>query len=1178
MSAQTDVTSTYLTNANFSSTEGWVQYKSGTTLNIGSGLIGTFKPTGNTAATVDATHLNTEYCIGMQNRWNTVASAYQQTTPTLPVGYYELSFDVEDVNSSSDKINYDNLFYVEVGGVKYTDSSTEWMTAGKSSWTTHTVSFNVEEESTATISLGYGNLENSNKTPIIYVCHLKLTYTDPAAAANAAKLEAAKYTLNGYIKKATALNGVLNDENLATAINTAQGVYDNADDYTEDYDNTVQASTILSTAITTALSGATVVSLSNGNFDTDINIAADGTNSGTMSSTATSAKPYIWEVTGWTTNFTFNSTASQGNTAVYGAACSGTNGTNGTNSPATDMFGGTDGGTLHLSSGWSDQARYKQVVESLPAGRYVFYYEANNQNRNATTINSNYFGVSGTAGDFYGTTNAFVYSEAKTFAYNTWTANAFEFDVAQDADVTFNVGVVGTTSGSANGAKLWIDNILVYRIGDITMTDAEAEAILAEVTALDDAIYNADDKSALATAKGAFEENRTIDNYNALSAALVTAKNSVTVYTALNTAITNVEGWTSDATNVTDPIRARYTNGLFSDETKADDIYEEYQAAEIAALVDAEATNYTSAIINPSFETGNMTGWSAESRSDTGVKENSNGTYTINNGVDGSYIFNSWGGTSENNVYQTIKELPAGTYTLSALVAGFKDEELTVAVNETTNSVIVIDGKTTGYTVNVVFTLSEATDVVIKASNIKGADGSDASFIKADHFTLTVGDITTNDYTALNDAIAAAEAYTLGFDTDEYAPYNNVAAISALAAAKAVNQTVAMAQADLDAIVSALNNAIWTANTKEMNAVYDGTFANAENNGAPAGWTMSNNTLGGDYHSRAFVGDERLAEFNETNSAMYLRFDGTNSNRGSMYFYGNVEGYTMPLKANTTYYVKVDFAGWNSSGKPLRMNVTGPEGFTALSQEKTVANKADQSNETPQQFFIVFTTSAAGNYVINFQTPGDDSNAQAVVISNLELMKAKPVEVVIKDNFTATTYSSEYPLDFTGSDLTAYIIVDDKGTEQKVTKVPSGTGVYVTGNAGNYSVNVFDGTGADDVTDNKLVGTVDKTVELLSTDDVTYYMYGRQNGKGGFFKVGTTTERTASAHKAYLKLNIDSSNAKDIIVVGGAETDGISIMDALDNEKKTTYNLQGQEVNRTQRGVYIVNGKKVVLK
>ena len=76
-----------------------------------------------------------------------------------------------------------------------------------------------------------------------------------------------------------------------------------------------------------------------------------------------------------------------------------------------------------------------------------------------------------------------------------------------------------------------------------------------------------------------------------------------------------------------------------------------------------DATSY---IVNPSFETGDMTGWSVEASSDTGVRANSNATYATE-GCDGDYLFNTW--WKGNPVTQTITGLPNGLFELKALVA-----------------------------------------------------------------------------------------------------------------------------------------------------------------------------------------------------------------------------------------------------------------------------------------------------------------------------------------------------------------------------------------------------------------------------------------------------------------------------------------------------------------------------
>ena len=929
--AQTDVTSTYLTNADFSSTASWTENHSASEYwALGNGLIGTYAVANNKTSTTDATHLETEYCLGIQCRWSTNYAYYTQTTTSLPVGAYTLTFDVENTNGSNN-LTYENHFSVKVGENTYMDAKTEWM-SGRSDWTTHTISFTLTEPTTATISLGYGTGSNnigSGATPHLYVSHLKLTWMDPNAAVNAAKLEAAKYTLLGYIKKATAINSVLNNATLTNAIARAQTVYDNATDYNTHYQTVLSTIQQAKSAGNTALSNLTAVSLVNSDFNTTPNntLNGDGTTSfgGTLSTSTsnpdntkdfaanTGDHAYLYDVTGWTQYSKFNSTASQGTTSVYGTAMP-ANGwsTNSTTIPPTDMFGESEGAALHLSAGWNDQARYQQTVNSLPSGRYFLYYEAINQ-YSVTGIASNYIGVNGAAGDFYGTTNSFVYSDLKTFEQGEWKAQAFEFDVAKEANINFSVGVTTSTGGSGSGAKLWIDNVLVYRIGDVVVTTAEADAIIAEVEALDGAVYNAAKKSALAAAKTAFVNNQSIDKYNALNAALIAAKNSVEAYKALDKAIKNVEAWT--ATSAAQTIRTKYTNGQYEDDVTATSIYEEYQAAEIAALKSANKSNFTSVILNPSFETGDMAGWSAESRNDTGVKANSNGTYTINNGVDGNYIFNSWGGTAEANVYQTIKGLPAGTYTLTALLAGFVEEELVLSANDNTASVIVSGDKTTGNTVSLVFTLAQAGDVTIKASNTKGAESSDASFIKADNFILTVGDAMTNDYTALNNAISAAEAHTLGFDKNEYAPYKNVDALNALGQAKAVDQSISISQVILDGIVNGLTSATWTKNTKELDAIYDGQFVNTEANTTSGdinlpGWTKVQGI-------RLLVKDEATdpgLAYTNGKAAVF-------SWGGTTLTYGEQAGYTLPLNKGELYELTLKVSGWRDGDLPSWVEV-----------------------------------------------------------------------------------------------------------------------------------------------------------------------------------------------------------------------------------------------------------------
>ncbi len=1238
--AQTDVTDTYITNADFEGTysvlvnpqsdraiyqpNGWTVTRTGSDTNDMTILKSTDLANNSFSAfTINDASTRGDQTYWTRLRWSNNTGLKLSQTVNLPKGYYTLTALVLQYNNNKSN----NKTEIFAGSNKATAANSATKSDG-AGWNTLTVNFTLDEASEMEIGFQITHATESSGEQIVGVDNFILTYTDPEAGQKAAALAAAKYTLNGYIKKATALNTVLADETFATAITTAQGVYDAADSYDDDYENTTAASTTLSAAITTALSGSTQKTLTNGNFDTSVNIAADGTNSGTMSSTATEQKPYIWTVSGWTDDFTFSSTASQGTTAVYGASCSGSNGTNGTNSPATDMFGATEGGTLHLSSGWGDQARYTQALENLPSGRYIFYYEANNQNSGATTINSNYFGVSGTAGDFYGTTNSFVYSDVKTFAYDTWTANAFEFDVAKTADITFNVGVIGTTSGSANGAKLWIDNVLVYRIGDIMISEEDANTIISSAETAAAKTFNATEKTALNDALTAFEANKNLDYYNALTTALVAANTSIEVYETLDAAITKVEGWTSDATTVTDPIRAKYAAGSYSDETTAANIYSEYQAAEIAAIVAAEGSDYTSVILNHSFETGDMTGWSAASRTDTGVKENSNATYAITSGdaVNGSYIFNSWGGTAENNVYQTIPSLPAGTYQLSALMAGFVGEELVIAAGETTNSVTVTADKKVGYTVSVVFTLAEAGDVVIKASNTKGAEtASDASFIKVDNFTLNAYsdplaalkeqlttkktqattalnaddyvNVTGSERTTLQGLVDAADpdetedAYTTAISdittaltafTEAKSNYDAFATAVSDAAAYTTVAWPYASEASATALATAVAETPSTSAEAATNAAAIVTayrlFVESNGKAEGAGATV-------DYTSSVAGNDASVSTSGWTYGIGTI---GTNSG----------EGYT---NGSGTLATKYFDGGWSASAGvniSMTQDVTLPAGdyllqITARGATNLTAysiSVGETSVDLPKDGN---TGGTFGNgWSDKYLTFTSDGTAKTITITATSV---DAYQWISFNRIRLTRYGSAATMEITDAqyatfcapfavtipeDVTAYTVDGVSGTtltmNEVKTTIPANTPVVLYKESALEATNFYGKAVAGTPTEGLLTGVYAETNATPGT-----YVLQKNNDKVGFYKVEEGSEPTIGANRCYLKA--PASARGTIAFFLDTKSTGIDAISALTDGDAQIFNTSGVKLPALQKGMNIVkraNGKsyKVMVK
>ena len=99
--------------------------------------------------------------------------------------------------------------------------------------------------------------------------------------------------------------------------------------------------------------------------------------------------------------------------------------------------------------------------------------------------------------------------------------------------------------------------------------------------------------------------------------------------------------------------------------------------------------------------------------------------------------------------------------------------------------------------------------------------------------------------------------------------------------------------------------------------------------------------------------------------------------------------------------------------------------------------------------------------------------------------------------------------------------------------------------------------------------------ENNGTIPVGYYALAKKSQGLGFYP--TTKPLTGQQGKAYL--NIASSAPSFSIEIEG-ETTGIKVINLEENSENNgqMYDLQGRRVAEPTKGVYIVNGKKVVVK
>lgn len=206
---------------------------------------------------------------------------------------------------------------------------------------------------------------------------------------------------------------------------------------------------------------------------------------------------------------------------------------------------------------------------------------------------------------------------------------------------------------------------------------------------------------------------------------------------------------------------------------------------------------------------------------------------------------------------------------------------------------------------------------------------------------------------------------------------------------------------------------------------------------------------------------------------------------------------------------------------------------------------------------------------------GDDSNNSNFTIDYVYLVKTAVSGTIPSSGFGSL--ASAYGLDFSSAtissgELAAYVVSEitkEKAKLTSVTEMPANSGVILEGTGGaTYSIPVK--STATFVGTNKLQAAVTAT-EVAA--DAAYIL------KSGEFCL-VTAASTVPAGKAYLLASDVPSGAKAMRFVFDGDEDGIEAIEngqkAMDNDE--IYNLAGQRVNKAQKGVFIVNGKKVVVK
>ena len=568
-----------------------------------------------------------------------------------------------------------------------------------------------------------------------------------------------------------------------------------------------------------------------------------------------------------------------------------------------------------------------------------------------------------------------------------------------------------------------------------------------------------------------------------------------------------------------------------------------------AALIDAGETDLTAVIYNADFELGTLDGWTvtgdaatAESDADKyGIIEDS---YVI----DGSYHY--YTGYNGRNVSQLIAGLPAGYYTLTAkanswgascaLVANGGASDVYASISSLTNlsyDFIVYGNETS---VNI---------------GIAGTNGASSPYTnggtwgyRCDDFTLTYlgADPLASEKASLNDEIETAQAlydsWTAKVGTAPFkydATYYNALGTQISSATSVLNGGSTTASDYTDA-----ETALETAESNMASSVMNQPDGTKYYRMYLAGTNLNVNLLNANTFSVKITETPAAVKIVPVNSGYNIRDVYGNNlchDKNNSWKWGTNTGVEMRGERFTAAIQADGTVKFNSAYGSIDLSAAG---------------QTDGSNV------------GRGNSYVTWEV----SDAVDVTDVTLSVNAAAGWGTFIApyDNLIPSTVKA-FTVSYAANNVVYF-------TENE-TGVLSANTPYIlsTEEADNVSA-TFKGIAnntEDTYTVNGLVGLL-----TASTVPADSYVLQYNDSKVGFYK--TTSNIEGTANRCYLNLESvptsASSRASVSFGIYEGEFMGIDSLNSGELKAESFYNLNGQRIAVPAKGLYIVNGKKVVLK
>lgn len=273
--------------------------------------------------------------------------------------------------------------------------------------------------------------------------------------------------------------------------------------------------------------------------------------------------------------------------------------------------------------------------------------------------------------------------------------------------------------------------------------------------------------------------------------------------------------------------------------------------------------------------------------------------------------------------------------------------------------------------------------------------------------------------------------------------------------------------------------------------------------------------------------------------------------------------------ANTSTFTLTDFTGYSdgtSAITTIPVRITGDNNDAKL-------NEITRSDGTA---LIIGNTSANYNITNNkWYTYVSGSDIYASTSYTLTVTAAGMSTLVLPFNATIPTQNT----DEESKTVSAYKLTTASSvvSAASVDAIAAGEPVLIVADAGSYKFEAADAAITYSRDDAPQSGALVGAYKTTNADDGNYVLQNGAEGVG-FYKLVAASNHVINPFRAYLS-SAENAAARLAIVFDDEDVTGIETVDhEPSTENQQYYDLSGRKVAQPTKGLYIVNGRKVVIR